>query len=154
MRIDARRKHDMANCKSQEMLEMAGVLTPAKLNERFTVYLNTESKPVERTLREMSADEVLSAINWHVAESRRLDRETHRFTEMAKIIEDGGALPAEITSENLHQASMELRQAGEAGQKAGRLMVLVVASIQQTHRQHGMKLGEAVRRFWPGCQAA
>jgi hypothetical protein len=88
MRIDARRKHEMENCKSQEMPEMAGVFT------------------------------------------------------------------AEITSENLHQASMALRQAGEAGQKAGRLMVLVVASIQQTHRQHGMKLGEAVRRFWPGCQAA
>ena len=53
---------------------MADVLKPEAFNERFTVYLDAEGKPVERTLREMTAGEVLKALEWLGEEIARLER--------------------------------------------------------------------------------
>ena len=53
---------DFADCPGEAY--MADVLKPEAFNERFTVYLNAEGKPVERTVREMTAGEVLKALEW------------------------------------------------------------------------------------------
>jgi hypothetical protein len=38
---------------------MAEIIQPKALNERFTLYVNANGQPVQRTLREMTADEAL-----------------------------------------------------------------------------------------------
>ena len=57
---------------------MADVVTPEQFNEQFTLYLNTKGEPVQRTLREMTADEVLAAERWQLAEADRLERDAGR----------------------------------------------------------------------------
>ena len=54
---------------------MADVVMPDQFNEQFTLYLNTEGKPVKRTLREMTAAEVLLAMDWQRDEANRLNAE-------------------------------------------------------------------------------
>ena len=54
-----------------ELATVADILKPNQFNERFTVYLNAEGAPVQRTLREMTGDAVLTAIDWHNAEAER-----------------------------------------------------------------------------------
>jgi hypothetical protein len=51
------------------------VLEPKVFNERFTIYVNCNGKPVERTLREMTAAEVMAAIKWHHQTSQQLEAE-------------------------------------------------------------------------------
>lgn len=53
----------------------------AALNERFTLY-NADGKPVERMLHEMTADEVMAAVEWSVAETKRLDRAAEPAREL------------------------------------------------------------------------
>jgi hypothetical protein len=54
---------------------MAEVIEPRAFNQRFTLYLNSEGKPVERSLREMTAGEVWEAIRFQIGESNRLEAE-------------------------------------------------------------------------------
>jgi hypothetical protein len=40
------------------------IATPEAFNERFVLWLNSEGKPVERTLGEMTGAEVIAALDW------------------------------------------------------------------------------------------
>jgi hypothetical protein len=51
---------------------MAEIIVPDPLDERFTFYLNAAGKPVQCTLREMTAGEVSQAMDWSMAEAERL----------------------------------------------------------------------------------
>ena len=49
----------------KETKAIAEVVAHDAFNERFTIYLNDKGKPVQRTVREMTAGEVMPAIAWH-----------------------------------------------------------------------------------------
>ena len=90
------------------------VLMPDAFNERFTLYLNTEGNPVERTLREMTGGEVLLAHEWIVDEADRCRREAEAF-------KDFETLDAEVKSGRItgHEARTLLR-ASNRGEKTCR----------------------------------
>jgi hypothetical protein len=128
---------------------MADLITPDRFNEAFTIYVNTDGKPIQRSLREMTANEVLGAMAWLNAEAGRLERESSPFAEIATIIEAGGDVPPEITKESLIGGIAMLRQAAEANIKGARLMALVRTNLPQW-RGKDIRFDDAVRRFWPG----
>jgi ribosomal protein S8 len=141
----------MTHCKNETAI--ADVLKLQAFHERFTLYLDAAGEPVQRPLTEMRSGEVLAAIKWHVSEGNRLEREAAPFTEMAQIVEAGGNLLVETSERIMDEAVAALRQAGEAQEKAHRLMVLVRANIPQWQRHPGLSLDAALHRFWPGGPA-
>jgi HAMP domain-containing protein len=140
--------------KGQQAMSDDNVLMPGNFNECFTIYLNADGNPVQRTLREMTAGEVLAAIAWHTAESDRLEHETQRFRDIAKALEagDADAVPPDTKEAEIKHMAAALREAGEAQLKTARLMQLVHVNMPQWRRR--MKIGEALRRYWPGGRAA
>jgi hypothetical protein len=54
------------------------------------VRLDAAGEPVRRTLAEMTADKVVSAINWHNNEANRLDRESGPSADIATAVAPGG----------------------------------------------------------------
>jgi hypothetical protein len=127
---------------------MADVVVPQQLNEKFTLYLNTKGEPVQRSLREMTADEVLAAERWQLAEADRLGRETEPFSRMAEMIE-AGVSPPGLTPEGARAAMTELRKAAEAAGKYARLMTIVQGRISnQWDRHPTLTMREALRRYW------
>ena len=67
---------------------MSGIIAPVAFNERFTIYLNAEGKPVQRTLREMTGDEVLLAVEWSHDEADRLDAEAEPARAISRAIQE------------------------------------------------------------------
>lgn len=65
------------------------VIEPKAFNEPFTIYLNSEGKPVERSLREMTASEVLAAMEWQDVEAKRLEREAEPAKAIAIALAEG-----------------------------------------------------------------
>jgi hypothetical protein len=127
---------------------VADILTSDRFNEQFTLYLNTKGEAVQRTLREMTADEVLAAERWQLAEADRLDRETEPLSKMAEMIE-AGISPSDLTLEGARIAMAELRKAAEAAAKYVRLMTIVKARIgNQWGRYPSLTMREALRRYW------
>jgi hypothetical protein len=127
---------------------MADVVVPDQFNEQFTLYLNTDGEPVQRTLREMTADEVLAAERWQLAEADRLDRETEPLSKMAEMIE-AGVSPPGLTPEGAAAATAELRKAADAAGKYVRLMTIVKSRIgNQWDRHPTLTMREALRRYW------
>jgi hypothetical protein len=91
---------------------------------------------VQRTLREMTADEVELALEWAHAEAEPAHR-------LAVAIMEGR------TDELSHVCEEFLWRAYEAADRNTRLMVLVEASIPQW-RGTKLSLHKALRRWWPG----
>jgi hypothetical protein len=132
---------------------MAEIITPAELNERFTVYLNSDGNPVQRTLREMTADEVLLALEWSGAEAERLNREAELARSIAEALEDGRTEKlAHLGKHDIDAAISLLCQAGEAMVSDARLMSLVMSAIPQW-RGSKMSLGQGLLRYWPHGRA-
>jgi hypothetical protein len=131
----------------------ADVIEPAAFNERFTIYLNAAGEPVERTLREMTAGEVLAAIRWHDAEADRLRREAEPYNAIAIAFETGRTdeIP-DLSRDELRAGGAALRRAGEANMKTARLMKMVQVNMPQW-RDGKMQLGDALLRYWPGGRA-
>jgi hypothetical protein len=130
----------------------ADIITPTALNERFTLYLNTEGKPVQRTLREMTAAEVLMALEWSRGETDQLSAEAEPARVLAVAIEEG-CPPDDLTQDQFNEAVLILRRSGEAMNRDARLMSLVAASMPKW-KGTGMPLAKALHRYWPGGRAA
>lgn len=134
---------------------MSEVITPGAFNEKFTLYLNTEGKPVQRTLREMTADEVLRALEWQGSEADRLNREAEPARQIASAAADKGrhAEIAHLSEAEFDAAALALEKAGEAAERQVRLLGLIEAVMPQWHGSK-LPLGKALRRYWPGGRAA
>ena len=132
---------------------MAAIIKPGAFNEQFTIYLNTVGKPVRRTLREMTADEVLLAMNWSLAEADRLSIEAEPARQLAIAIEEGRAEEIGSTHEQIKDSAAILRRAGEAMESDARLLSLVASAMPQW-RGSGLTLVQALRRYWPRGRAA
>jgi hypothetical protein len=114
--------------------------------ERFTLWLNSEGKPVEKPLAEMTAGEVSLALQWQQDEQRRLERIAAPWAKMAEDWSARGIQP-DITEVQWREAVDALRAAAAATQKMQRLMQLLYAAIPQWHSS-GLTFGAALRRFW------
>jgi hypothetical protein len=131
------------------------IIVPTEFNEKFVLYLNSDGQPVDRTLREMTAGEVLQAIEWHEDEADTL------ADELAAMEDERAAARATLQSgkdaaalETLHRGIAAARKSGKAAERSARLMTLVAANIPQWERHPGLKLSEALRRYWPHGRAA
>jgi hypothetical protein len=60
----------------------------AKLNERFTLWLNAAGEPVAKPLSEMTAGEVLQAFHWLDDEKRRADAAAAPAQAIAEMLRD------------------------------------------------------------------
>jgi hypothetical protein len=133
---------------------MTDVIKPEAFNERFTIRLNVDGHPVERTLSEMTADEVLAAMDWHNHEHDRLLEEFSAFSAMGQALGETGTPPPEMAAlprAELARGLAGLRQSVEAGLKASRLMERVMNMCPPQH--HKLPFG-SLRRWWPGGRAA
>jgi hypothetical protein len=127
---------------------MNNVITSAAFNEQFTVGTDSDGKPVQRTLRDMTADEVGRAMDFHHREAMRLEAETAPYRAMAEAAE-AGTLDPDTPADMRWHAVDALREAGRAADKAARLWTLVLLTLRAAQVNH-LPLGEAVRRAWPG----
>ena len=134
---------------------MADIIKPDALNERFTVYLNAEGKPLQHTLREMTADEVLRALKWQRDEADRLEAAAKPFMDE----NDDMPLPGEMSDQELMawaQRKQEeadlLMQNAEAQARCARLMLTVGSVVPAT--ETNAPLVDALRRYWPGGRHA
>ena len=134
-------------------MDEATILTPDQFNERFTIYLNADGKPVQRTLREMTADEVMQAEQWNADESQRLhDEVEHTRAAISAIRAKGTRLTADDIA--AIQAAKQLNErASDAIERVQRLMALIEAQIPQWERHPNMTMRVALRRWWPGGRA-
>jgi hypothetical protein len=110
----------------------------------FTIGLNADGKPVQRPLGEMTATEVLTALDWQAATVARLETEAnpaHWLAEPDQI--DGVALDA------ARQAVTTLRSLASEQERLIELLQLVGAAMPQWRRDSDLQLSAAVRRFWP-----
>jgi hypothetical protein len=123
----------------------SNLLTPPQFNEKYTLYVNTAGQPVERTLREMTAAEVLQAVNWHFAEANRLEREAAPYKQMA-IDAENGWLDPDTPDDVVHAGARALLAAGEASKIAGLLLARVDSALPKS----GLTLGVALHRYWRG----
>jgi hypothetical protein len=121
-------------------------VTPEQFNEQ---YLNTKGEPVQRTLREMVAHEVMAAIDWHFRQAPRLKQEMASFADLVGYMNKHDGVPPGTTGETARRAAKALRTCGEAEIKAGRLLAFLSAAMPQwRHEPEDVGPGEAVRRYW------
>jgi hypothetical protein len=116
--------------------------------ERFTLYLNADRKPVQRTLREMTVGEVIAAIEWSAIETERLEREAVPASALIAAIEEG--CEKEIATADIKAAAAAVRAAGNAMNRHATLLSLVHAAMPQWRGQKTLGLYQAIRRYWPG----
>lgn len=131
-------------------MSATNVIKPDQFNGHFTIYLNVAGDPVQRTLGEMTADEVLLALEWHSTEADRLIKDAAPISAMMEKMARSGASPPELVAmtqrEYIHAKAL-LHQALEAGEKCQRLMLLVNAKLPRNFK----RLGDAVRWHWPSA---
>jgi hypothetical protein len=128
--------------------------TPEGFNERYTVWLNADGNPVERTLQEMTRKEVMVALQFLEEQCDRMERETAEFSALAEAMQRGEVGPDDLSDAEVDAlpAKIEaLQECGEAQQKLARLMRRVQAAMPQWGQKKGQKLrlGDALDRFWP-----
>ena len=118
------------------------------MNWSAAICLNDGGKPARLTLREMTVDEVLTALEWSAAESERLQAEAEPAEKLFQRMNNGEDL--NISEETRARAVAALRKAGNAMVADARLVDLVGDAMPEWEQHKGMLVGEAVSRFWPG----
>jgi hypothetical protein len=124
-------------------------MTTTTTFERFTVRLEPDGTLVARVLSEMTAAEVLAAVAWQHAEADRLGIEAEPAAAMAKVLQETGTLPATTTGAEIEGHMAILQQASRAQSREARLLTMLKTAMPQWHEAPGMRLGDAVRRWWP-----
>lgn len=126
------------------------VLRSTAFNEPYTIYLNADGNPVQRSLHEMTSGEVLQALKWSQAEADRLDIAAELARRIAKAVKQGRTDEvAHLTREEFKAAGLALRQAVDACERHAQLLSLVSAQIPQW-RGSDVLIGAALRKWWPG----
>jgi hypothetical protein len=129
------------------------VLTSPAFNEPFTLYLNIDGVPVQRTLRDMTAGEVMQALKWANAEAQRLDIAAQPARKIAEAVKQGRTNEVHhLTRGEFKAVGLALRQATEASEHMVRLLGLVEARLPEVPRD--MPLSQALQKWWPGGRAA
>ena len=130
---------------------MAEIIESAALNERFTLYINHEGKPIQRALREMTAAEVLLALKWQTAETDKLQAEVEPWLKIGDLIEAGrpDEEPADLTANELRAAGVRCLTAADASLRLRQLRRLICTSMPQWRNGRELPLDKALRCYWP-----
>ena len=123
--------------------EGTSILTQV-LEEPFT-FLDVTGQPIERPLCEMTASEVLLAVQWQDEEAGRLDREVEPHLHVIVAVNQGRA--NDYSTAARARGAEVFGRYKEAEVKAARLMELIAAAMPDW--PDGMILREAVRSCWP-----
>ena len=118
------------------------------INQRFTLWLNSDGQPLEKPLSEMTSREVLQAVKWHTVENRRLAALCAADIPIAGKISRGEAVDLPEGYDCL-AGGQRLRASAHAELKLADLLQLLGAAMPQWQRRHDMKLTAAVKLFWP-----
>jgi hypothetical protein len=130
---------------------MSTVIQPAAFSEKFTVRIDADGKPVQRALREMTAGEVIAAVERSAEEVDRLAREALPAEEIAVALEEGRheAL-AGMTGEEVWAAQAALRAAGEAMERHAGLLSLIHGALPEWQEPTRKAFHDALLHHWPG----
>jgi hypothetical protein len=129
------------------------IVKPEQFNEIFTIGLTATGEPVQRPMREMTADEFLVAWEWHRDAAVRLEEEGAAVLDLLSDKAEEGRLTA-VERRAFRKAVGLMRAAGAEHHKTGRLMQLACAVMPQWVRQPQVTVADAVRQWWPGGRAA
>jgi hypothetical protein len=122
----------------------------SKFNERYTLYLDTAGQPVQRTLAEMTCEEVLQAIGWHTEAAAQAEREIKPFEAMVGAFEAGTRDPNYEPPAVLKAAGLAYERAGRARVKLGQLLAQIdIALAPYSNCPPKLNQAELVRRYWP-----
>jgi hypothetical protein len=127
---------------------MATVLKPEPFNELFTLYLNADGRPVQRALRDMTAGEVMTAINWQMDHAEALRSQAEAGNERCAALT--ASSPESVTADDMAFMDRQEALCGAAStelEKAKRLLELVGSQVPPA-----MKLGEGIKRVWPATR--
>ncbi len=128
---------------------------PEHFNEKFTVCLDTSGQPVQRALIEMTAPQVVQAMEWQEANSDRLCQKSDQTLRVATALltraKAGEKLAAEEFTIFKNAADASERAEAEL-KKTARLMKLVMSRIP--HRYSYMPISERLRRSRVSGRAA
>jgi len=116
----------------------------AQIGPPFTVSLDADGTPVQRTLGEMTASEVLTALEWQAATVARLEaaaESARRLAEPDRI--DDATLDA------VRQAVETLRTLTTEQKTLIALLQRIGAAMPQWRPDSDLPLSAAVQRFWP-----
>jgi len=133
-----------------------------KLVAKFTIRVDRDGQPVQKRLCDMSGDEVLSALEWHLQIDKQMQEKAKGPNLLIEALRQYGVRgddpPAAkvaafeaigTTQEALSRGVQAIEAAGGAADAAGRLMKLVLAAMPQLDQHPNMTIKEGVARFWP-----
>jgi hypothetical protein len=131
------------------------IIQPDAFNERFTIYLNTAGKPVQRALREMTAAEVLLALDWQTTEASKLQAEAEPWAKIGDLIDAGrmDEVP-DLSPDEFRIAGDRLNEAADALLRLRRLRSQICTTMPQWRNGSGLPLDKALHRYWPRGRAA
>ena len=90
--------------------------------------MNADGKPVQRTIRQMTAGELTAAVRWNGEESERLNQEAAPFTVLMEARERGEHPPLPPKDECRRGVAL-LREASEAHERVARLLTLAATAM-------------------------
>lgn len=129
----------------------AEVIRTQALNPKFTLYLNTEGRPVQRTVLEMTEGEVGLAIQW--AETELMECEANAKPLMAAIENIMEAKPETATEEN-HRlylaAAAAMNALSEASDRLARLLRAIEVVLRSMPQFTPDATLGTLLRHWPG----
>ena len=118
---------------------MAEVIEPEAFNERFTIGLDAAGQLIERTVRQMTTNEVLTAVQFYDNEIVRLEREAQPWS---RLIAEAGAAGRLRELDLTGTAAEALHRLADALNTSVRLETLIMALMPGWQKN-------PVRRFRP-----
>ena len=127
-------------------------IIPEAFNERFTIRADSDGASLLRSLSEMTAGEVLSAVKWQSSLAKRLVAETKPWLRIVEAVANDDDAKAERLTRHLSEAELtagfaKLRECADAQATTTRLLSLIRAVMPNWDGQ-GMTFGAAVRLYW------
>lgn len=116
----------------------------AQIGPPFTVGLDADGTPVQRPLGEMTASEVLAALEWQAANVARLEAEA----EPARRLAEPDRIDS-VTLDAARRAVETLRTLATEQETLIALLERIGATMPQWRPDSDLSLSAAVRRFWP-----
>ena len=116
----------------------------AQIEPRFTISLDADASPVQRPLGQMTASEVLTALEWHAANVARLEAEA----EPARRLAEPDRIDS-VTLDAARRAVETLRTLATEQETLIALLQGIGAAMPQWRPDSDLPLSAAVQQFWP-----
>jgi hypothetical protein len=123
-------------------------MKPETFDACFTIGVGPAGEPVERPVRQMTANEFLIAWAWHQRAAARFEEEGAAVLDLLSDKAEAGRLTR--VERRAYRMGVDLmRAAGVEHHKTGQLMRLACILMPQWVRQPQVTVSDAVRQWWP-----